>query len=414
MRRSSRRYRTPRRGEKGAGTTEYVLGIAGIALVAGLSISKVGHNVGSLFSTSSNAAAGSGVMEPTETDCAGEACAANARSGCFVAGTPIDTAEGSKAIEQVLLGDRVGPAECQSLRTDDWQEVSLRMPAEVDIHLLRPPIWLAQHRASVGSEIEVSLEEMNLEGTALVTGIREGPKTTPGSRCPITGLMRHTSREVMTLALQGGSVLGVTRSHPLFSADRLDWVQAGDLLPGEKLVTQGGVGQVAGVSDVSKEPREVFNLEVAEAHRYFVGAERVLAHNQCIPWLRRDNSNLSKYTYRGDSRPAAEIFNDGFKTRGKSNNLLAHARDNTAPPSNYVSTSKSYDVANSFNGDSIYVVRPRHGKDVNATLGPNSPYPAEQEVAVKGRVKPEDIRAVTLPQWDRSMLNPNWKPRKRH
>ncbi|WP_434362361.1 enterotoxin A family protein [Parasalinivibrio latis] len=98
---------------------------------------------------------------------------------------------------------------------------------------------------------------------------------------------------------------------------------------------------------------------------------------------------------------------NGFEARGDSTDLLAHALDNTSPPNNYVSTSKSADVASSFN-ENVYVVRPQNGVDVNATLGSQSPFPDELEIAIPGGVEPSDIRAVT--QGNVSILNPEYKP----
>lgn len=113
------------------------------------------------------------------------------------------------------------------------------------------------------------------------------------------------------------------------------------------------------------------------------------------------------FTYRGDSRSPSEIFEYGFKPRGTSTDLQAHALRNTDPPSIYVPTSKSANVASEF-ADNVYVVRPQNGIDVNATLGSRSPFPDELEIAIPGGVSPSDIRAVT--QGNVSILNPGYKP----
>jgi len=115
----------------------------------------------------------------------------------------------------------------------------------------------------------------------------------------------------------------------------------------------------------------------------------------------------SNFTFRGDSRKPDEIFANGFEPRGKSTDLEAHAWDNTSPPSAYVSTSKSADVASEF-AENVYVVRPRNGIDVNATLGNRSPFPDELEIAVPDGISPSDIRAVT--RGNVSTLNPDFIP----
>ena len=123
----------------------------------------------------------------------------------------------------------------------------------------------------------------------------------------------------------------------------------------------------------------------------------------------RGAGDIPSFTFRGDSRPPEVIFNEGFAPRGTSTDLYAHALDNTNPPSFYVSTSRSPDVAAQFN-DNVYVVRPTSGIDVNATLGPSSPFPNELEIALPGHVPTSDIRGLTLPNEGRSIINPNYVP----
>ena len=115
------------------------------------------------------------------------------------------------------------------------------------------------------------------------------------------------------------------------------------------------------------------------------------------------------YVFRGDARDPSTIFEGGFSAKGSSTDVFAHALDNNRPPSAFVSTSKSAEVAASF-GENVYVLRPRGGIDVNAVLGPRSPFPNELEVAVPWRVAPTDIRGVTLPGKGVSILNPDWVP----
>ncbi len=119
-------------------------------------------------------------------------------------------------------------------------------------------------------------------------------------------------------------------------------------------------------------------------------------------------SDIPQYTFRGDSRGPDVIFKEGFQPRGDSTDLMAHALDNKSPPSMYVPTSKSFDIANDFDSN-VYVVRQKGGIDVNAVLGSKSPFPEELEIAMPGGVHPSDIRALTLPNQGVSILNPNFK-----
>jgi RHS repeat-associated protein len=211
--------------------------------------------------------------------------------GCFVAGTPVDTAEGPVEIQEVALAARAGPEskECARLDFSDWKEVDLEFRPKksgsgeggVSIRLLRPARWLVENSIALGATVALKLSELNTSGVATVTGIGDGPRLKPGARCPVTGLMRRLSRDVLRVLLVGGAVLEVTNQHPLFSADRNDWVRAGELLVGERLETRTGVTSVAQVEADRKGNIEVFNLEVAREHRYYVGVHGVLAHNEC-------------------------------------------------------------------------------------------------------------------------------------
>ncbi len=122
-----------------------------------------------------------------------------------------------------------------------------------------------------------------------------------------------------------------------------------------------------------------------------------------------ENEASSGFTFRGDARSPDVIFNEGFSPNGTSTDLLSHALDSSNPPSAFVATSKSFDVASGF-GDNVYVVRPVNGIDVNSALGPLSPFPEEQEIAIPGGIAPSDIRGVTSPDWGVSILNPNYQP----
>jgi len=103
-------------------------------------------------------------------------------------------------------------------------------------------------------------------------------------------------------------------------------------------------------------------------------------------------SGIPEYTFRGDTRTPAEIYNDGLQPRGTSTDLLGYARHND--PSVFVGTSTSPKTAGGFAGEGGYVYTVRPGSsavDVNASLGRRSPFPHETEIAVPGGISPSDI-----------------------
>lgn len=88
------------------------------------------------------------------------------------------------------------------------------------------------------------------------------------------------------------------------------------------------------------------------------------------------------------------IFNEGLQPRGTNTDLYNYALH--GEPSVFVSTSKSPNVARDFadiqGGGYVSTIRGQaQGLDVNAILGPQSPFPHEFEIAVPGGVNPLDI-----------------------
>ncbi len=118
-----------------------------------------------------------------------------------------------------------------------------------------------------------------------------------------------------------------------------------------------------------------------------------------------------QYLYRGDSRHPNEIFKHGFKSRGKSTDLLLHSRDNTNPPSNFVPTSTSRDVgmtfATSFGLEDgfLYTLKKIPGRDVNKELGILSDYKIEKEIAIPDRIDRKDILGATPVNEDGTSAN---------
>jgi RHS repeat-associated protein len=246
------------------------------------SFASITSNVFSLVGQVATLRSTSAMLPGSGAACVGGVCP------CFVAGTSVDTAEGPKAIEEVALGDRVGPeaTECGELRLNEWSTISLLMIVsgaagvdELSIRLLRPRTWLDDNQVVAGSYISVRLEELNIEGDAFVSEIESAANLKAGTRCPVTGLVSHISSDVIAVMLLGGASLELTQHHRLFSADRNGWIAAGALVPGERLKTMDGIARVEAILNGPRGPTEVFNLEVFGEHQYYVGELRVLAHN---------------------------------------------------------------------------------------------------------------------------------------
>lgn len=105
----------------------------------------------------------------------------------------------------------------------------------------------------------------------------------------------------------------------------------------------------------------------------------------------------TEFVYRGDGRGPGEIFENGFTSKGNNMNLHEHAESN---PSNsgYISTSTDYNTAleaAETNNGWVYKIENKpslQGKDVNKSLGNNSPHPYENEIAIPNKIPPSAIK----------------------
>ena len=94
------------------------------------------------------------------------------------------------------------------------------------------------------------------------------------------GTFTHVSRDLLSLSLVGHSdPIQVTSGHKFWSLDRGDWIEAGLLHAGERLISESG--QPVRVESTTALPGAIrtYNLDVQIDHRYFVADAAVMAHN---------------------------------------------------------------------------------------------------------------------------------------
>lgn len=158
---------------------------------------------------------------------------------CFVSGTPVETRDGPRPIEQVREGDWV-------LAWDEDAGELCWSRVEQTFVTPRQPIWRLTLKLPDGSE--------------------ESLDCTPG--------------------------------HP-FWADGEGWVSACHLQPGQDVATLSGPARVASVAPTGRN-RTVYNFEVEGTHCYFVGTKGLLAHNgPCTETGSYTNTHASGKTYHG-------------------------------------------------------------------------------------------------------------------
>ena len=145
----------------------------------------------------------------------------------------------------------------------------------------------------------LELPEMGCVGWAKVVDV-EDFQYAPGIGNLVTGTFKHISDDVIDLVVEGQTKpIGVTNSHPFWSVDREEFVPAGELLQGERLLLFSGDT----VRVLQKLPRpgplDVYNIEVLGEHVYQVTPDGALVHNYCVDRLktRRSTDKLIASAY---------------------------------------------------------------------------------------------------------------------
>jgi hypothetical protein len=209
-----------------------------------------------------------------------------------------------KSIERVEVGQRVATGISQEIRdlaigdplavpqwdrldheidSQTWRKLTLVMHTpqgdRFDITLLRPIRWLESCNAQVGSSIHLVVTEQGLDGLAEVLAIEPCPRISSGVGRVVTGTFTHVRGGILRIRLAGlAEPLGVTSNHSIYSADRLDFVPAGELRVGETLRNLDGDVRIESIEQLGTEER-VYNLEIHGEHVFRVASSGVLVHN---------------------------------------------------------------------------------------------------------------------------------------
>jgi len=225
--------------------------------------------------------------------------------GCFVAGTLVWVAAprmveatGSSTsvaptipIEEVRLGERVptrnpevvqGPIACHR-DYSGWKEIRLEVRhangSIVDVQLLRPREWIERNWLRVGETIDLRLTEMELNASAIVVSITDGPVVLPGEGAVITGrFVTRAGSELVRVTFAGGFELVGTKSHPVWSPLECRWRGLGEFKTGELVQSRHGLVAVESVEHMASHPK-IYNIEVDEEHAYEVTDIGILVHN---------------------------------------------------------------------------------------------------------------------------------------
>jgi hypothetical protein len=163
-----------------------------------------------------------------------------------------------------------------------------------DITLLRPIGWLESCNAQVGSSIHLVVSEQGLDGLAEVLAIEPCPSISSGVGRVVTGTFTHVRGGILRIRLAGlAEPLGVTSNHSIYSADRLDFVPAGELRVGETLRNLDGDVRIESIEQLGSEER-VYNLEIHGEHVFRVASSGLLVHNSSGAEISKPSLNAHK------------------------------------------------------------------------------------------------------------------------
>jgi hypothetical protein len=224
-----------------------------------------------------------------------------------------------KSIERVEVGQRVATGISQEIRdlaigdplavpqwdrldheidSQTWRKLTLVMHTpqgdRFDITLLRPIGWLESCNARVGSSIHLVVSEQGLDGLAEVLGVEPCPSISSGVGRVVTGTFTHVRGGILRIRLIGlAEPLGLTSNHSIYSADRLDFVPAGELRVGETLRNLDGDVRIESIEQLGSEER-VYNLEIHGEHVFRVASSGLLVHNSSGAEISKPSLNAHK------------------------------------------------------------------------------------------------------------------------
>ncbi|MFN9640423.1 MAG: polymorphic toxin-type HINT domain-containing protein [Pirellula sp.] len=197
-----------------------------------------------------------------------------------------------RSIESVAIGSRVSgdnprpwdfDGELAVPDQSTWMLAKFSLQKEsgnwVDVEMIRPAEYWESQQAAPGSLIFMEFPELEASGMAQVRSIEPCPPIAEGSGNLVTArIVTRQVSELVEIGFDDDELLTGTPQHPIWSIERQDWVELGDLEIGEHLWTEDGPVEVQSKRLLTT-GESVYNLEVHGHHIYQVGELGVLVHN---------------------------------------------------------------------------------------------------------------------------------------
>ncbi|MDO4551015.1 MAG: polymorphic toxin-type HINT domain-containing protein [Planctomycetia bacterium] len=165
-------------------------------------------------------------------------------------------------------------------------------------------------------------------------------------------MFAHISDSVIDLHIEDqDKPIGCTANHPFWSVDRQEFVEAGQLREGERLLLFNGETKRVIQNLPRPGPETVYNLEVFGEHVYLVTADGVLVHNYCVTGRTKSGMNRVSKEWRAKNGPALMrkhhlIPQEMLGNKKFMRSLIPHLKTKEAPCHMYIDKSLLLQTSN--------------------------------------------------------------------
>ena len=192
---------------------------------------------------------------------------------------------------------------------------------DVAVDELNPYPWLEPHTIDVW----LDLASFGCEGWAEIVEVKRFNDYRPGPGNLVTGTFEHTVDNLINLCVEGQEdPIGCTPNHPFWSADREEFVEAGELFFGERVKLLNGETKRVVQRFPRPGPEKVYNLEVFGEHVYHVTSDGILVHNDCVYVAFGHNCEI---TYVGRTNNFSRRAAEHLRKNGRIISLIPVFRD---------------------------------------------------------------------------------------